>query len=88
MLLVTTSQMILNYSYWDHCVIWADDGWTFDNIKESTCISRESHRQFFNVFIHYGSIVLYDRHVTLPAMSSDISIFEELFLIAGYNGCI
>ena len=63
-------------------------GWTFDDMEEATCISRESHRQFFNVFIEYGSTVLYDRHVTSPATNTDVSVFEELFNIAGYNGCI
>ena len=63
-------------------------GWTFDDIEEATCISRECHRQFFNVFIFYGSTVLYNLHVTLPAMNTDLSEFEHLFELAGYNGCI
>ena len=63
-------------------------GWTFDDIEEATCISAECHRQFLNVFLVYGSTVLYNLHVTSPAFNTDVSEFEKLFALAGYNGCI
>ena len=56
-------------------------GWTLDNVEEVSCISREIHRQFFNVFIERGHDVLCDGHTALPAMSTDASVFEELFNI-------
>jgi len=56
-------------------------GWTFDDIEEATCISRECHRQFFKIFLQYGSTVLYQIHVTLPALNTDPSEFEKLFIM-------
>lgn len=41
-------------------------GWTFDDLEESTAISREVHRVFFHKFIDYGSADLYERHVIAP----------------------
>jgi hypothetical protein len=32
-------------------------GWTFDDIEESTAVSREVHRVFFHQFIEFGSTV-------------------------------
>ena len=48
-------------------------GWTFEDIEEATCISAECHRQFLNVFLVYGSTVLYNLHVTSPAFNTDVS---------------
>ena len=63
-------------------------GWTFDDIEEVACIVQECRRQFFNVFIKYGSTTLYYNHVTSQAINTDLSVFEKLFTIAGYNGCV
>ena len=61
---------------------------TFDDIEEASAISRETHRQFFNVFLEYGSTVLYRMHVTDAMKNTPISEFEDLFASAGFNGCI
>lgn len=61
---------------------------TFDDLEEATAISRENHRQFFQVFIKYGSTTFYEKHVTIPAKTACPSVFEELFKQAGFNGCI
>jgi len=34
-------------------------GWTFDDLREVTAISVETHRQFFHVFLEWGSVALY-----------------------------
>ena len=31
---------------------------------------------------------MYEKHVTIPATTTDISTFEEIFVAAGFNGCI
>ena len=49
-------------------------------------MSRECHRQFFYMFIEYGSTVLCKTHVTLPALNTDPLEFEKLFIMAGFNG--
>ena len=61
---------------------------TFDDVEEATAISREVIRVFFHKFIKYGSTDLYHKHVTIPATTTDSSIFESVFSSAGFNGCI
>ena len=41
-------------------------GWTFDDLKEATAISRELHREFCHSFIDFGSTVLFKKHVVAP----------------------
>ena len=55
-------------------------GWTFDDLEESTAISEETHRQFFHVFITWGSTKLFDAFVRMPqtAASTYISIILVL----------
>jgi hypothetical protein len=59
---------------------------TFDDLSESTYISQEVHRQFFNAFIQYGSTVLYNKYVTNAYSSIDTSSIEKIFQLAGFNG--
>ena len=61
--------------------------WTFDDIHQATGISREVNRIFF-AFIEYGSTVMYKKHVIDVAKSIDIANHEEIFRMAGMNGCI
>ena len=63
-------------------------GHMFENIEESTAISREVNRSYFHVFLIHGSIVLYRCHVTDAAHLSDPFKFEKLFAAAGFNGCM
>ena len=62
--------------------------WTFDDLEESTAISRESHRVFFLRFIKYGSEVLFKRYVTDAAESLEMKDLTKLFTQAGFNGCM
>ena len=62
--------------------------WTFDDLEESTAISRESHRVFFLRFIKYGSDILFKRYVTDAAKSLEMNDLTKLFTQAGFNGCI
>ena len=62
--------------------------WTFDDITEANGISRETNRNFFSLFMEYGSTVMYKKYVLDVANSIDITNHEELFAMAGMNGCI
>ena len=61
---------------------------TFDDIEEANATSREDNRSFFDQFVLYGSTVLYQKHVTVPAISTEPSKFEEMFASVGCNGCL
>jgi hypothetical protein len=63
-------------------------GLTFDDIEEYTFISGEVHRNFLYIFLDYGSTILYKKHITDPASNMDTSQLEELFKLAGLNGCL
>ena len=65
-------------------------GWyfTFDNIEETNGISRELNQSVFHIFILYGSIVLYNLNVLIPATTTNSSIFEEIFQSDGFNGWV
>ena len=38
-------------------------GWTFDDLEENTSIHEETHRQFFRIFIFWGSTALFAEYV-------------------------
>ena len=63
-------------------------GWTFDNIEEATAIHEETYRQFFHVFIEWGSSVLFDEWVVPPETNEDLVEHTAEFSMAGFNGCI
>ena len=63
-------------------------GWTFDDIAEATGVSEEIHRQFFHVFVTYGSTEYYDKHVSMPASYDDVANFSSEFEKAGMPGAI
>jgi hypothetical protein len=62
-------------------------GWTFDDIEENTAISEETHRQFFHVFIEYGSTVLYERYVIAPTTAEEAAPHMHEMSLAGFHGC-
>jgi hypothetical protein len=41
-------------------------GWTFNDCEESTAIDKDVHHCFFNIFIQFGSTVLYQKWVLTP----------------------
>ena len=61
-------------------------GHTFDDVEESTFISREVHRNFFHTFLEYGSTIMYKKYVIDAALSADMASFEKIFALAGFNG--
>ena len=63
-------------------------GWTFDDIEEATAIHEETHRQFFHVFIEWGSSVLFDEWVAPPQTEEDLRDHTAEYTMAGFNGCI
>ena len=63
-------------------------GWTFDDLEEATAIDEETHRQFFHVFIEYGSTVLFSRYVTSPSNSQEAADHMAEFKIAGFPGAV
>ena len=61
-------------------------GWTFDDLQEITQISRELHRQFFHVFITFGSTSLYNKFVITPTETNMENHFKVLQK-AGHPAC-
>mmetsp|Transcript_9996 Transcript_9996/g.20675 ORF Transcript_9996/g.20675 Transcript_9996/m.20675 type:complete len:554 (-) Transcript_9996:27-1688(-) len=63
-------------------------GWTFDDIEEATAIHEETHRQFFHVFIAWGSTSLFNRFVSPPLTREDALNNMAEFSSAGFHGCV
>jgi hypothetical protein len=63
-------------------------GLTFDDIEEATCISEETHRQFFEVFTSFGREVLYPKWVIAPKDKFDAETHLHEMQQAGFHGCI
>ena len=63
-------------------------GWTFDDVKENTAISKEVHRTFFHRFIEFGSTVLYDKYVLTPVFVNKAKTHLREFKEAGFPGCV
>jgi len=63
-------------------------GWTFDDLEEQTAINEETHRQFFHVFILFGSTVLYNKYVKAPRTKEEASDCAYEMGLAGFHGCI
>ena len=62
--------------------------WTFDCLEEATAISRETNRRFFLKFIKHGSTNMFKRYVTDAAKCLSMNDLTNLFVQAGFNGCI
>lgn len=63
-------------------------GWTFDDIEESTAISKEVHRLFLHSFIKYGSSALFEKYVSFPINFEEAKTHMAEFAIAGLPGCV
>ena len=63
-------------------------GLTFDDIEEFSFISVEVRYEFFCEFIDYGSTYLCNKYALQPASDANVSVFEKVFAIVGFNGCI
>jgi len=59
-------------------------GWTFDDLEESTGINEETHRQFFHVFISWGSSSLYKSMLRclLPLKKLTIALMRWQLLVS------
>ena len=63
-------------------------GWTLDDIYKANGVSVDVNHVFLKCFISYGSIVLYKKYVLDPVQMIHVKEREELYAIAGFNGCI
>ena len=63
-------------------------GRTFDDLSESTGISEEVIRVFFQKFTDYGGRVLFNRHVIAPETSDEAKKHVYEFEMAGLAGAI
>ena len=63
-------------------------GRTFDNLKESTAISRDMHLCFLKTFIDVGSTVPFDRCVNAPVGHDEARHDMKEFTEAGLNGAV
>jgi hypothetical protein len=63
-------------------------GWTFDNMRDVTYISRDVHRKFFHQFVKFGATVLYPIYVSAPRTVEELMDCEQEYNIAGFPGCI
>lgn len=63
-------------------------GWTFDDIEEETAVHEETHRQFFHVFIRWGSSELYDSFVKAPSTSEAAYSYMSEMESTGFHGCV
>ena len=63
-------------------------GWTFDDLAESTFVSRDVHRCFFHKFCAWGAKALYPMYVRLPTTLHDLRACEQEYNNAGFPGCI
>jgi hypothetical protein len=61
-------------------------GLTFDDLEEYTAINEETHRQFFHVFIEYGSTVLFDEFVKYPTTADEYRQHQPEFRDGGLHG--
>ena len=63
-------------------------GWTFDVCEESTAIDKDVHRTFFNVFLEFGSTVLYKKWVLPPVNLPKAMLNMKEYIVAGFPGCV
>ena len=63
-------------------------GWTFDDIEESTAIDKDVHRRFLQVFIRFGSTVLYNKWVITPVDVPEAKSNMHEYSQAGFPGCV
>ncbi len=63
-------------------------GWTFDDIKEQTAISKCIHCTFFHKFIEFGSTTLYSMHVLTPVNLAETQSNMAEYAEAGFSGCV
>ena len=62
-------------------------GWTFDDLEEQTAISRECHRQFFHIFLQFGSTTFFQKWVSLPT-NEQIKDHMFEYMLAGQHGAV
>jgi hypothetical protein len=63
-------------------------GWTFDDCEESTAIDKDVHRNFFRVFLEFGSTFLYKKWVLTPVNLPEALSNMKEYSVAGFPGCV
>ncbi|CAB9517844.1 Plant transposon protein [Seminavis robusta] len=61
-------------------------GLTFDDLEEFTAINEETHRQFFHVFIEFGSTNLFQKYVSHPVNAEQYRTHQHEFNMGGLHG--
>lgn len=69
------------------CLRYLGRGWTFDDASESTGISVGVASNFFEKFVHFGSLDLHYRHVIMPKNDEEYEHNSAEFESAGFTGC-
>jgi hypothetical protein len=59
-----------------------------DDLQEYTAINKETHRQFFHVFLSFGSTVLYNRHVKVPSTKDELMPHLQHYARKGFHGAV
>ncbi|CAB9518733.1 Plant transposon protein [Seminavis robusta] len=61
-------------------------GLTFDDLEEYTAINEETHRQFFHIFIDWGSTNLFETFVKMPVTRQEYAKHRKEYSAGGLNG--
>jgi hypothetical protein len=82
------AHLLLPCYFWVLWGILAGQGWTFDNLEESTNIHKEVHQVFFHRINEFGACELYPTYVRMPNSIQDLKECSMAYRIAGFPGCI
>ena len=61
-------------------------GWTFDDASKSAGVSEDALMNFFEIFVIFGSMEFYDRHVKNPDNEDDYNNNNAEHTAAGFTG--
>jgi Plant transposon protein len=59
-----------------------------DDIAECTCIARETHRQFFHLFMRFASTILYSKYVKMPTTKEELLPHMQMYACKGFHGAV
>lgn len=59
-----------------------------DDLTEYSAIANETHRQFFHVFLLYGSTILYNKHVKTPVTKEELMPHLQHYARKGFHGAV
>ena len=59
-----------------------------DDVAEYTAIGKETHRQFFHLFLSYSSSVLFNKYVITPNKREDLLPHLQQYARKGLHGAV